>query len=151
MALVHDWLTGMRSGRRLVRFSETLQRCIRERWPIQPESPSRFTAVRRAEQYENTCLVEDSGHHGCLLLGAALASPAQTIKVLAHTNDPLAHGLTDSSFAPLLQGTDGYFYGTTFADGTNGHGTVFRMTPVGAVTFFTTFVPRRTARMAHIL
>jgi uncharacterized repeat protein (TIGR03803 family) len=68
-----------------------------------------------------------------LLLGAALALPAQTLKVLDDTNDPVADGLTNVSLAPLLEGADGYFYGTTYADGTNNSGTVFRMTPSGAV------------------
>ncbi len=35
--------------------------------------------------------------------------------------------------AALIQGADGSFYGTTAAGGTNGNGTVFRMTPNGTV------------------
>lgn len=37
-------------------------------------------------------------------------------------------------FAALVQGTDGNFYGTTFAGGASGNGTVFQMTPSGAYT-----------------
>ena len=33
--------------------------------------------------------------------------------------------------APLVQGADGEVYGTTSSGGANGHGTVFRITPVG--------------------
>lgn len=34
----------------------------------------------------------------------------------------------------LVQGTDGNFYGTTSAGGSNHHGTIFRMTPAGDLT-----------------
>lgn len=37
-----------------------------------------------------------------------------------------------SPYAPLLQGTDGYFYGTTFSGGTAGVGTIFRISSAGA-------------------
>ena len=36
-------------------------------------------------------------------------------------------------YAPLIQGTDGNFYGTTLAGG-NGNGTVFKITPAGILT-----------------
>jgi uncharacterized repeat protein (TIGR03803 family) len=35
------------------------------------------------------------------------------------------------SYAPLVQGSDGYFYGTTSGGGANGNGTVFRLSPGG--------------------
>jgi len=34
---------------------------------------------------------------------------------------------------PLVQATNGNFYGTTSAAGANGHGTVFGMNPTGTV------------------
>ncbi len=37
-----------------------------------------------------------------------------------------------NSYAGLIQGTDGNIYGTTFYDGSNGFGTVFKVTPGGA-------------------
>jgi len=40
---------------------------------------------------------------------------------------------------PLVQGTDGNFYGTTINGGTNYSGTVFRITPGGSETIFYTF------------
>jgi uncharacterized repeat protein (TIGR03803 family) len=39
----------------------------------------------------------------------------------------------------LVQGTDGNFYGTTTAGGSSNNGTVFRMTPAGAVTVLRMF------------
>jgi uncharacterized repeat protein (TIGR03803 family) len=42
--------------------------------------------------------------------------------------------------AALIQGTDGNFYGTTVYGGASGFGTVFRMTPGGAVTTVYSFV-----------
>jgi uncharacterized repeat protein (TIGR03803 family) len=39
----------------------------------------------------------------------------------------------------LVQGSDGNFYGTTYAGGTNGMGTVFRISPLGSLTNLYTF------------
>lgn len=41
--------------------------------------------------------------------------------------------------AALVQGSDGSFYGTTGAGGTNDYGTIFRMTPGGALTTLASF------------
>jgi uncharacterized repeat protein (TIGR03803 family) len=43
-------------------------------------------------------------------------------------------------FAGLVQGSDGNFYGTTVAGGTNNEGTVFKITPAGALTTLYSFV-----------
>ena len=42
-------------------------------------------------------------------------------------------------FAGLVQGTDGNFYGNTYNGGDNSVGTVFKMTPAGAVTILYSF------------
>src|SRR4029077_20434561 len=66
-----------------------------------------------------------------LLFGAvtAVASAAQTFRVLANFD-----GTNGSQpFAPLLQGTDGKFYGTSLSGGTYGSGTVFNITPDGVL------------------
>jgi uncharacterized repeat protein (TIGR03803 family) len=42
-------------------------------------------------------------------------------------------------YAPLIQGQDGGFYGTTYAGGTNNLGTVFRVTPDGTLTSLYSF------------
>ncbi|MGA2373285.1 MAG: choice-of-anchor tandem repeat GloVer-containing protein [Candidatus Korobacteraceae bacterium] len=41
--------------------------------------------------------------------------------------------------APLIQGTDGNFYGTTAKGGANGYGTVFKITPAGTLTTLHSF------------
>jgi uncharacterized repeat protein (TIGR03803 family) len=80
---------------------------------------------------------------GCLAaafcFAAAIPSPAQTFKTLVNFNT--TNGA--NPFAGLVQGTDGYFYGTTAYGGTNytcsalprsSCGTVFKMTPAGTLT-----------------
>jgi uncharacterized repeat protein (TIGR03803 family) len=42
-------------------------------------------------------------------------------------------------FAPLVQGSDGNFYGTTTYGGSNDFGTVFKMTPAGVLTTLVSF------------
>jgi uncharacterized repeat protein (TIGR03803 family) len=50
-------------------------------------------------------------------------------------------GCTDGyrPWAGLVQATDGNFYGTTYAGGANGQGTVFKITPEGALTTLYSF------------
>src|SRR5208283_1359552 len=45
----------------------------------------------------------------------------------------------DEPFAGLVQGTDGNFYGTTVSGGANGLGTIFKLTPSGALTTLYSF------------
>ena len=64
-------------------------------------------------------------------VATAIASPAQTFTTLANFDG------TDGNWPDLMalvQGTDGNFYGTTFAGGINRGGTVFKVTPNGALT-----------------
>ena len=42
-------------------------------------------------------------------------------------------------FAALVQGTDGNFYGTAYLGGANGYGTIFNITPSGALTTLHSF------------
>jgi uncharacterized repeat protein (TIGR03803 family) len=51
------------------------------------------------------------------------------------------HGCTDGGnpYAGLVQASDGNFYGTTFGRGVNGYGTVFKITPAGALTSLYSF------------
>jgi uncharacterized repeat protein (TIGR03803 family) len=66
----------------------------------------------------------------------AISSPAQTFKTLASfdgTNGGYPY------FMSLVQGTDGNFYGTTWVGGANNDGTVFKITPAGALTTLHSF------------
>jgi uncharacterized repeat protein (TIGR03803 family) len=45
-----------------------------------------------------------------------------------------------SPFGGLVLGSDGYFYGTTFSGGTNGNGTIFRVSANGAFTSLYSFI-----------
>jgi uncharacterized repeat protein (TIGR03803 family) len=76
----------------------------------------------------------------CLVLllctGAAIASPAQTFTTL--TTFDWSNG-ANPAYAPLVQGLDGNFYGTTNGGGPNGSGTVFKVTPGGALTTLYSF------------
>jgi uncharacterized repeat protein (TIGR03803 family) len=65
----------------------------------------------------------------------AIALPAQTFTTLFSFNN------TDGGdpATALVQGTDGNFYGTTEAGGANDYGTVFKITPSGALTTLYSF------------
>lgn len=52
-------------------------------------------------------------------------------------------GCTDGEYPNgLIQATDGDFYGTTFGDGANGLGTIFKITPSGTLTTLYSFCSR---------
>jgi uncharacterized repeat protein (TIGR03803 family) len=69
-------------------------------------------------------------------LTMAIAAPAQTFKTLASFD---ATNGGDPYFAPLVQGRDGNYYGTTTAGGANGMATVFKVTPNGTLTILYSF------------
>lgn len=68
----------------------------------------------------------------CAFLAASAAS-AQTFTTLAYFTDG------SNVFSSLLQGTDGNLYGTSNNGGTNGLGSVFRISPDGALTTLYSF------------
>ena len=70
-----------------------------------------------------------------LLCATATGLPAQTFTTLASFNGTNGNG----PLAPLVQGTDGNFYGTTNAGGANSRGTVFKITPGGTLTTLYSF------------
>lgn len=81
---------------------------------------------------------------GFLVLAATtVAAPAQIFTTLASFDS--SDG-ADPEFGALVQGRDGNFYGTTYVGGTIGDGTVFRVTPTGALKSLYSFcsVPRCT-------
>ena len=65
-----------------------------------------------------------------LFVAAAIASPAQTFTTLTNFNGENG----SAPWAPVIQGTDGNFYGVTEYGGANSGGTVFKITPEGALT-----------------
>ena len=84
-------------------------------------------------------LAADGNFYGTTLSGGSAGlgtvfrmSPAGTVTVV----HAFAGGATDGAnpAAALIQAADGDFYGTTMGGGASGLGTVFRMTPGGAVT-----------------
>ena len=64
------------------------------------------------------------------------AAEAQTFATLVNFSG--ANG-ANPAFMCLVQGTDGNFYGTTVNGGANGDGTIFRITPGGALTTLHSF------------
>lgn len=50
-----------------------------------------------------------------------------------------SHNIGSSPRASLVRGSDGNFYGTTYEGGVNAYGTVFKMTPNGALTTLVSF------------
>ncbi len=72
-----------------------------------------------------------------LCAAMATASPAQTLTTLHSFTGQPNDGR--EPYAGLVPGTDGNFYGTTESGGANNHGTVFKMTPNGAVTILHSF------------
>jgi uncharacterized repeat protein (TIGR03803 family) len=65
-----------------------------------------------------------------ICLAAVVAAPAQTFTSLNSSN---------ASWGPLVQGIDGNLYGTEYAGGTDGYGSVFKITPEGALSTVHTF------------
>ena len=65
----------------------------------------------------------------------AIGSPAQTLTILTS----FAGSNGSNPQASLVRNSDGNFYGTTYAGGTSGLGTVFKITPAGTLTSLHTF------------
>jgi uncharacterized repeat protein (TIGR03803 family) len=61
-----------------------------------------------------------------LTFSLSVCAQAQTLTYLANFN-----GKNGSVPGPVIQATDGNFYGTTFSGGAHSQGNVFRMTPTG--------------------
>jgi uncharacterized repeat protein (TIGR03803 family) len=70
-----------------------------------------------------------------MCLAATISLPAQTFKTLATFT--LGNGAP--YFVTLAQGIDGSLYGTTNGGGSNGMGTIFRVTPAGTVSTVVNF------------
>jgi uncharacterized repeat protein (TIGR03803 family) len=71
-----------------------------------------------------------------LCAATAIALPAQTFTSLLRFNGTDG---ANPNLMVLVQGSDGNLYGTTSSGGANGYGTVFKITPVGALTILHSF------------
>ena len=95
-------------------------------------------------EYANLIQASDGNFYGTTYAGGA-NNDGVAFKITpsgAYTElHAFAGGTTDGShvYAGLIEGTDGNFYGTTYAGGTGNLGTIFKMTPGGAVTLLHSF------------
>src|ERR1019366_4013422 len=84
----------------------------------------------------------------CIVLmfcaAAVINSPAQTLVTLYSFCAQQNCADSDYPRAGLVQATDGNFYGTTFYGGTQGFGTVFKITPSGTLTTLNSFAGYQT-------
>jgi len=73
----------------------------------------------------------------CFCVATALASPAQTLTTLVNFDQ--THGASPES--PVIQASDGNFYGTTYGGGggSRPYGAVFQVTPAGVLTTLHSF------------
>ncbi len=99
------------------------------------------------EPVVNAGLVQgsDGNFYGVTQFGG-LAGDGTIFKITPQGAVTILHGIGDGSVndegamsTSLIQGTDGNFYGTTEFGGTYGDGTIFKMTPRGAVTILHSF------------
>jgi uncharacterized repeat protein (TIGR03803 family) len=92
-----------------------------------------FTAAEEGGAYGTPVASKTGTYYGVTYYGKAYSiTPSGTFKLLPNPID-------SSSFAPLILGSDGNFYGTTITGGTNGRGSVFRMSTSGAITTIYSF------------
>ena len=114
----------------------------------------RFTTVRRPKRASMNQLSgwKTAGAIFLLCAATAIVARAQTFTTLV-SFDTSYYGIPGGPATPLIQGTDGNFYGTTMTGGANncepgggyiGCGTVFRVTPEGSLSTFYSFGPTET-------
>ena len=91
--------------------------------------------------------LEGGSNSGCSLGSGSCGTvfkitPAGTLTTLH--NFCAQSGCADGGnpYAGLVRASDGNFYGTTFERGANGYGTVFKITPAGALTALYSFCPQ---------
>jgi uncharacterized repeat protein (TIGR03803 family) len=72
------------------------------------------------------------------ILPLGVIAQAQTFNSLLSFDG--ANG-ADPFYVYLVQGVDGNLYGTTYTEGANGYGTVFKITPAGTLTTIYSFCP----------
>lgn len=78
---------------------------------------------------------QQSGSVNTVVPDETIAPPAQALRTIYEFNGTGGF----NSYSALVQATDGNLYGTTYSGGTYGWGTVFRITPSGALTTLYSF------------
>ena len=93
--------------------------------------------VQWAGQVEGT----DGNYYGTTSTVCGFGSLSTIYKLTSSGTLTTLYTFTDGSnlTAPLIQATDGNFYGVTESGGTNGDGAIFKMTPSGTVTTLHSF------------
>ncbi len=88
--------------------------------------------MKSSKTFRTLCLV-----FGCaaIIFSLAVRAQAQTVTYLGHFNRVNGNGPS----GPVIQASDGNFYGTTVHGGVNAQGNVFRMTPSGKITSIYSF------------
>lgn len=89
----------------------------------------------------------DGNFYGTTSKGGAFYSGGAVYKITPQGAVTILHSFDDGSVvndgsspqSALIQGTDGNFYGTTSSGGSAGYGTIFKITPLGAVTIVHSF------------
>jgi uncharacterized repeat protein (TIGR03803 family) len=105
--------------------------------PIAGATLSGYTA-------NNVQLTDSGGQFSCVISNAyGLVTSSNAALTVLNTSGPLfSFNGPDGGYssAALVQGADGCFYGTTTYGGTNGEGTVFRITTNGTLTTLASFI-----------
>jgi uncharacterized repeat protein (TIGR03803 family) len=86
-----------------------------------------------------TTLSDVGGSHAGMILGTDLNLYGSSPPFKMTESGKLTPLNGPGSYGPLLQASDGNFYGTTYFGGTNNYGTIFRMTPQGEFTTLYSF------------
>jgi uncharacterized repeat protein (TIGR03803 family) len=82
-------------------------------------------------------VTEEGGNNGVSNAGTAFRmTPAGALTILTTFNN---NSDGQNPIGRLVQGNDGNFYGSTYLGGANNQGTLFKMTPAGAITYLHDF------------
>ena len=92
-----------------------------------------------ANPYAGLVRGSDGNFYGTTYYGGTNGPFGTVFKISIHGELTTLHSFTGGDdgaipYAALVQGGDGYLYGTTYSGGTNGQGTVFKISTNGALT-----------------
>jgi uncharacterized repeat protein (TIGR03803 family) len=106
-----------------------------------------FDNTDGSEPYAGLVQATDGNFYGTTAAGGANGNYGTVFKIAPNGTLTTLYSFCSQSgcadgtdpFAPLIQATDGNFYGTTEGGGANGFGTVFQITPTGTLTTLHSF------------